>query len=157
MCLCVCVCVLQVAILLKILLFKEFSSYKRWYQWCYFSSEYFTVCLAFLLYWLIFQYHRVVINCFHQVFMTSIGMRLKQRNIEIERNRNNLRICVFVCMFVYEYTNIWYVQGMFSLVSLNTLSNMDVELNWTLAIFWYNNIIFIIYTYYINTFLAKPS
>ena len=74
-----------------------------------------------------------------------------------ERQRNNLRICVFVCMFVYEYTNIWYVQGMFSLVSLNTLSNMDVELNWTLAIFWYNNIIFIIYTYYINTFLAKPS
>ena len=69
-----------------------------------FFIESFRIYLAFLLYWLIFQYHRLVINCFHQVFMTSIGMLLKKRNTEIERD--NLRICVFVCMFVYEYTNI---------------------------------------------------
>lgn len=128
------------------------------------SSEYFTIFLAFLLYWLRFQHHKIVINCLHQVFVTSIGMLLKQRDRQREKERDPskyLCICVSVCICMYVYSHIcmkcW--RNYFFLVSLNTLSTMDVELNWALLedIFWYNPFIFIICIYYVNRFLAKPS
>lgn len=72
------------------------------------SSEYFTIFLAFLLYWLRFQHHKIVINCLHQVFVTSVGMLLKQRDRQREKERDPSKyLCICLYMYVCILTHMY--------------------------------------------------
>lgn len=155
-----CVCVVNDHFPELSCLFREFSSCKHWYQWysfiwIFYNFFSFSIILA-----------KIPTSQNSNKLFTSSICDFYRNASETEREKERepskyLRICVSVCICMYVYSHIcmkcW--RNYFFLVSLNTLSTMDVELNWALleGIFWYNHFIFIICIYYVNRFLAKPS